>query len=57
MNEWINEWNKKTIGENKTVCREIYGIPVDEDLGKIKQSIVGAQVYNLRNCQKLLMEK
>lgn len=32
----INGNRQNIIGQNKIVCREIYGIPVDEDLDKTK---------------------
>ena len=43
---------KKIMGENKKIRGVIYGIPLDEDLDKIKRSVVGAKVNNLKRLSK-----
>ncbi|XP_014832393.1 PREDICTED: uncharacterized protein LOC106910304 [Poecilia mexicana] len=48
---------KKIMGENKKIRGVIYGIPLDEDLDKIKRSVVGAKVNNLKRLSKTVDEK
>ncbi|XP_014835679.1 PREDICTED: uncharacterized protein LOC106913655, partial [Poecilia mexicana] len=43
---------KKIMGENKKIRGVIYGIPLDEDLDKVKRSVIGAKVNNLKRLSK-----
>ncbi|XP_027895304.1 uncharacterized protein LOC114158190 [Xiphophorus couchianus] len=45
---------KKIVGENKKTRGVIYGIPLDEDLDKIKRSIVGAKANNLKRLSRTI---
>lgn len=43
---------KKMLGENKKIRGVIYGIPLDEDLEKLKKNIVGAKVTNVKRLSR-----
>ncbi|XP_013857708.1 uncharacterized protein LOC106513433 [Austrofundulus limnaeus] len=43
---------KKMLGENKKTRGVIYGIPLDEDLEKLKKNVVGAKVFNMKRLSR-----